>query len=236
MRRHGTPSITDALAPLCARPIAHRGLHACGGPGAIENTVAAALAAVGGGYGIECDVQLSRDGIAMVFHDTDLLRLTGINASLADCNADEIAGLFLGDGSQIPTLATFLDAIDGCTPVFIEIKSEGSGDMRLADAVLDQVHGYCGPVALESFDPLVVANCRDAPCPIGLIGPGERCRPDPGALSRCDFLSWNIDHVASAAAEYPDLPRTAWTVRTDAQEAEAKASSAQIVFEGLRPR
>ncbi|PIK72503.1 glycerophosphodiester phosphodiesterase, partial [Methylobacterium frigidaeris] len=70
--------MTDRLAPgwLIARPIAHRGLHdrAAGIP---ENTIAAAEAAIVGGYAIECDVQLSRDGEAMVFHDAGLGRLTG---------------------------------------------------------------------------------------------------------------------------------------------------------------
>uniref|UniRef100_UPI0005B2862C glycerophosphodiester phosphodiesterase family protein n=1 Tax=Methylobacterium sp. B34 TaxID=95563 RepID=UPI0005B2862C len=68
---------------LTARPIAHRGLHdrAAGRP---ENTLAAARAAVAGGFAIECDVQLSADGEAMVFHDAALGQLNGASAALAD--------------------------------------------------------------------------------------------------------------------------------------------------------
>ena len=230
-------SVAAQLAELFARPIAHRGLHACGGAagsglGLVENTIAAAVAAIAGGYGIECDVQLSGDGEAFVFHDDDLERLTGESGRFGGCAAAEIAALTLGDGSPIPTLAAFLAAIGGRTPLVIEVKSDG--DMRLADAVLAQVRDYAGMVAIESFDPAVVARCRDALCPIGLVGPGSE-PTDPAALSRCDFLSWDIDQLATAAASHPHLPRSTWTVRTPAQLATARAEGAQIVFEGFRP-
>ncbi|HET6926842.1 MAG TPA: glycerophosphodiester phosphodiesterase family protein, partial [Hyphomicrobiaceae bacterium] len=49
------------------RPIAHRGLHDKAG-GQIENSAGAFLAAIGKGYGIECDLQAACDGAPMVFH------------------------------------------------------------------------------------------------------------------------------------------------------------------------
>ena len=60
---------------LTARPIAHRGLHDASA-GVIENTATAFIAARDAGYGIECDVQVSADGEAMVHHDDALGRLT----------------------------------------------------------------------------------------------------------------------------------------------------------------
>src|SRR5947209_11590386 len=60
---------------LTARPIAHRGLHDAAA-GVIENTASAFQAAITGGYGIECDLQISADGEAMVYHDDMLGRLT----------------------------------------------------------------------------------------------------------------------------------------------------------------
>ena len=60
---------------LTARPIAHRGLHDAAS-GVIENTASAFRAAIDGGYGIECDLQISADGEAMVHHDDALGRLT----------------------------------------------------------------------------------------------------------------------------------------------------------------
>jgi len=59
---------------IAARPVAHRGLHDAKA-GVIENTAAAFQAAVDGGYAMECDVQISADGEAMVFHDDTLDRL-----------------------------------------------------------------------------------------------------------------------------------------------------------------
>ena len=61
---------------LTARPIAHRGLHDAAS-GAIENTPSAFRAAIDGGYGIECDLQISADGEVMVHHDDVLGRLEG---------------------------------------------------------------------------------------------------------------------------------------------------------------
>ena len=60
---------------LTARPIAHRGLHDAGS-GIIENSPSAFRAAIAAGYGIECDLQISADGEAMVHHDDALGRLT----------------------------------------------------------------------------------------------------------------------------------------------------------------
>ena len=78
------------------RPIAHRALHdkAAGRP---ENSRAAVRAAVQQGYGIEIDLQLSRDGQAMVFHDYDLKRLTGDAhaARIASGAAALIDGLYI---------------------------------------------------------------------------------------------------------------------------------------------
>jgi glycerophosphoryl diester phosphodiesterase len=68
-----SPSRRPELERLGALPFAHRGLH---GGGRVENGAAAIAAAVDSGYGVELDVQLSRDGEAMVFHDYELDRLT----------------------------------------------------------------------------------------------------------------------------------------------------------------
>src|SRR4030088_2125813 len=60
---------------LTTRPVAHRGLHDRAG-GIIENMPGAAQAAIDGNFSIECDIQLTADGEAMVHHDDALGRLT----------------------------------------------------------------------------------------------------------------------------------------------------------------
>ena len=228
-------SIADQLARIFARPIAHRGLHGCGGDGPVENTIGAARAAIAKGYGIECDVQLTRDGQAMIFHDDTLERLTGGTGAFNLRSEADIADLTLRDGSRISALPSFLAAIAGQVALVIEIKSGNGSDMRLADAVLAQVQDYGGPIALESFDAAVVARCRRAACPIGFVGPSEDQRVNPDALPRCDFVSWNVDQVATVAMKHAHLPRSTWTVRTPAQWRHAIEHAAQIVFEGFRP-
>src|SRR5215831_8131828 len=70
----------NAPAWLTVRPVAHRGLHDVT-RGIIENMPAAARAAIAGNFAIECDIQLTADGEAMVHHDDELGRLTdGIGA------------------------------------------------------------------------------------------------------------------------------------------------------------
>ena len=76
------------LGWLVARPIAHRGLHDIAA-GVIENSASAAEAAIAGNFGIECDVQLSADGQAVVFHDFVLDRLTGEKGRVIERKADE---------------------------------------------------------------------------------------------------------------------------------------------------
>ena len=65
---------------LVARPVAHRGLHH--GKRIIENTPSAFVAAIAGCYGIECDLQITADGEALVHHDDALGRMTDGNARL----------------------------------------------------------------------------------------------------------------------------------------------------------
>ena len=202
----------------------------------MENSLAAAEAAIAAGYGIECDVQLSRDDEVFVFHDARLDRLTSRSGRVADHDAAVLAAIHLAGGNDtIPMLTSFLAALAGRVPLVIEIKSFGDAS-RLTERVLDTVAGYDGAAALESFDPAVVLQCRRVSCrhPVGLVGPAETdAPPDPAALAASDFLSWSIADLETAAAT--GLPLSTWTVRTPADAALAGHFGAQIVFEGMRP-
>ncbi|MGB3335731.1 MAG: glycerophosphodiester phosphodiesterase family protein [Devosia sp.] len=72
--------------PMFSKPIAHRGLHDRA-KGVIENTASAFEAAIAGGYAIECDLQLTSDGVPIIFHDSDMKRLLGKDGAVADCLA-----------------------------------------------------------------------------------------------------------------------------------------------------
>ncbi len=93
---------------LTARPIAHRGLHSKQF-GLVENTPAAAAAAVAKNYAIECDIQRTKDGEAVVFHDFTLDRLMRADGRVDAFRADELGQLSYKDCDQrIVSLTDFL--------------------------------------------------------------------------------------------------------------------------------
>ncbi|MFX1401592.1 MAG: glycerophosphodiester phosphodiesterase, partial [Promethearchaeota archaeon] len=52
---------------------------------------------------IEFDIQASKDGEIVVFHDYDILRLTGMEGYIEDMTLNELKQLNIGEGEQIPT-------------------------------------------------------------------------------------------------------------------------------------
>lgn len=244
---------------LTARPIAHRGFHRRA-DGVIENTPTAARDAIARGYAIECDVQWTKDGEAVVFHDFTLDRLTTATGPVAERTAAELAAVSYCDGADpILPLPAFLALIAGRTPLICEIKSRFDGDLRLAERTAQIVAAYDGPVALKSFDPDIVAHlARDsarlgvADRPRGIVAeanydvpdyaalPPERRRVMAGMLhwgeTQPDFVSYSVDDLPNAASFFPRLlgaPVMTWTVRTPAHIEAARRWADQIVFEGF---
>jgi glycerophosphoryl diester phosphodiesterase len=244
-------------------PIAHRGLHDPAA-GMIENSISAAKAAIAKGYAIECDVQLTRDGEVVVFHDDTLERLTSGRGRLDAHEAAELARLSLcGTKDAIPSLRDFLREIGGRTPLVIEIKSNFDGDLHLAQGVAAIVARYDGPLVVESFDPDPIAFLRDAGLslgvahvPLGIVAQARYEVEEWPALSpaqamelthflhyprtRPDFLSWKIDDLPNAIPflhrSALGVPVTVWTVRSAAQAEFAAKWADQVVFEGFAPR
>ncbi len=242
---------------LTARPIAHRGLHDAAA-GCVENTGDAAKAAMARNFAIECDVQLTRDGEAVVFHDFTLDRLMEATGRLDQHSAAELAGISFRQGKDhIMTLGDFLKLITGRVPLICEIKSRFDGDMRLADRTLALAQAYAGPMALKSFDPQIIAHLRatDTKLPLGVIAMATYDAPDwrdvPPPLrqsmtaflhypqTRPDFLSWHVGDLPHAIPALLrlglHLPVMTWTVRSAAQRQTALASCDQIVFEHIDP-
>ncbi|GGF60397.1 glycerophosphoryl diester phosphodiesterase [Azorhizobium oxalatiphilum] len=240
---------------LTARPVAHRGLHDAPA-GVIENTASAVDAAVAGGFAIEVDVQRSRDGEAMVFHDFTLDRLTTAQGPLAERSAAELKAIpFKATTDAMMTLPELLARVAGRALLIIEIKSDFSGDTRLAVRTAELVAAYDGPVALMSFDPEIVATVAErAPKVLrGIVA--ERHFHDPGirlsaarrfALahllhwprSRFQFVSYRVADLTAPAprlARLLGMPVLTWTVRTADDRARAAAGADQITFEGFRP-
>jgi glycerophosphoryl diester phosphodiesterase len=242
---------------LTARPIAHRGLHSTQN-GLIENTAAAATAAIAKSYAIECDIRRTKDGDAVVFHDATLDRLTRGNGRVDTFSAYELSRLVYKDSDQrIVSLADFLVHINGRAPVIVEIKSDYDGDMRLADRAVAAVANYAGPICLKSFDPHILIYLRrsNARCPVGLVArteyDGDEWAGLPRdtlarladlsdfSLVRPDFLSWNHANLPHAVPMLCragiGMPVMTWAVKSEAAGEQAKLWADQIIFEGFEP-
>lgn len=230
------------LGRLGAVPFAHRGLH---GGALVENSGGAIAAAIERGYGVELDVQLSRDGEAMVFHDYELERLTAGQGPVAARTAAELQAIRLNLCNEaMPRLSEALSIVGGRVPLLIEVKSPDRQVARLCAAVARALAGYEGPVAAMSFNPQAGAwFARHAPHVLrglvvtesgrrGLRGRIER----PFALWRAqaDFLAYDIRDLPSrfaGAARGRGLPVYTWTVRSEPDRSRAAVHADQIIFE-----
>ena len=246
--------------PVFDRPIAHRGLHDRS-RGIIENSASAFAAAIQRGFTIECDVQLSRDGIPVIFHDDDLERLTGVAGPVHARTMAELSQLpLLGSatGDTPPRFVDFLNQVAGRVLLQIELKQqEGQAATDvLAQTVIDTLKGYRGPVTLESFDPklLVALRKRSAPYPLGIVTYGYDEPAWEGDLSagtkfllrhllhwpltRFDFISCRdtaLDLPAVRLFRALGTPVTAWTIKSPAAALAVLGKADQIVFEGFDP-
>ena len=145
----------DMAAPFKGRYFAHRGLHTKD-KSVPENSLAAFDAACEAGYGMELDVQLSKDQQVVVFHDDTLDRVCGVEGRVSEYTYEELQKIPLeGTDETIPLLQDVLDLIDGRQPIIVELKSD-ENRYKLCSAVMYILASYTGDYCLESFDPAIV--------------------------------------------------------------------------------
>lgn len=239
--------------------MAHRGLHDAR-RGIIENTAAAFLAAIGKGYGIECDLRPAADGTPMVFHDLELARLVDAPGRIADHTAAALARLtHRGSSERILSFADCLDLVAGRQPLLVEIKSEWtSPDPAFLQAIAHHATAYRGPLALMSFDPAVMAALKGLvpSIPRGIVaglyeGPGwwldKLDRDRAFRLSHLlesgpaepQFFSYHVKALPTPVTRFVRevlrLPLFTWTVRTPEDRAIAAQWADAITFEGFEP-
>jgi glycerophosphoryl diester phosphodiesterase len=237
---------------LTARPIAHRGLHVRK-RGIVENTEGAFAAAIAGKYAIECDLQITADGEAVVFHDETLERLTTSEGWVNQHTIKQLKAMTIKDSAdRVQTLTELLEQVNGVVPLVIELKTHWDGDTRLAARVLKVLQGYKGQHAVMSFDPDLVAavgelsqsTVRGITADRAIdsyydILPATRRY----SLQQFDHLHRTKPHFASFC--FRDLPFDpvqrfrdqghpiiTWTIRSKEQEAQALQHSDQVTFEG----
>ena len=147
--------ITDSIKDFYLFYYAHRGLfdnkNSCP-----ENSLAAFKHAVDKGYGIELDVQLTKDNKVIVFHDDSLFRMCGIEKTINEMTYNELSNLrLLGTEEKIPLLTEVLEIIAGRVPLIIEIKLPNI-DAKVCSYINDILLSYTGSYCIESFNPLVL--------------------------------------------------------------------------------
>jgi glycerophosphoryl diester phosphodiesterase len=237
---------------LIARPVAHRGLH--DQKNVIENTPSAFAAAIAGHYGIECDLQISADGEAMVYHDDALGRLTEGHGRLDATTAAELKRVaFKATRDRMLTLGELCDLVAGRTTLLIEMKSRFDGNRRLVSRVASVLSGYRGPAAVMSFDPAQIADLRAiAPqLPRGMVvekyGWGEvAAAPKRAIMFFPQMVSARPQFIAYAVRDLPALlpavarsvlrlPLLTWAVRSVDDRRKAARYADQMIFEGFRP-
>lgn len=150
---------------------AHRGARM----DAPENTLPAfARAAELGADGIELDVQLTSDGVPVVFHDFQLTKTSNGTGRLQDYPLEALRKLDAGSyfseafaGTQIPTLEEVFDAVSDLLHINIELKYFGRdpGTIRALVSSVSQLirdRDLQRRIILSSFNPLVLREVRQS--------------------------------------------------------------------------
>lgn len=228
---------------------AHRGLFD-NETEAPENSLVAFRKAVETGYGIELDVQLSKDDIPVVFHDASLKRMCGIDGKVWEYTLEELQKMKLAKSDEtIPTFEQVLEVIGGKVPLIIEYKMDRAITKvcELGNKVLET---YGGPYCIESFHPLALIWYR-------------KNRPDVirGQLSenyarmgKKKLDLWLMTHLLTNFVTRPDfiayrhsdadnLERrickglgalsVAWTIRSEEEYRKAKAQFDLFIFDSF---
>ena len=232
---------------------AHRGLHD-NATEAPENSLSAFRLAIQSGYGIELDVQLTKDKVPVVFHDDTLRRVCGRPGNIWDYTYEELQRFRLCESAQtIPTLQEVLQLVDGQVPLILEFKMHDTNPevCAISDPLLQQYRGvYC----IESFYPFAVRWFRIKHPEIirGQLSAHFSTENKPESFPQwcVHMLLTNVfcrpDFISYCCADTGNLSRTicrnlfgalsvAWTIRS-AQELEQYRNNYDLfIFEHFRP-
>ncbi len=235
--------------------IAHRGLFdkEADWP---ENSLAAFSRAVDAGYGIELDIQTTTDHKVVVFHDSNLKRMCGIDKLLCECSYEELQSYRLKNSPErIPLFSEVLSVIDGKVPLIVEVK--GDGDWAETTRLLkDHMEGYPGIYCMESFVPDAVALYKEL-CPE--IARGQLAANyfrDHAKIPLCkkfvetnllmnwktkpDFIAFKHQHANSLSYRICrtlfDVENVAWTIKNQHQLDQAKKIFQVLIFDSFIPK
>ena len=145
----------EQRAPFSGLMAAHRGLYEKD-QSVPENSLEAFSRAANAGYGVELDVQLSKDGQVVVFHDDTVDRMTDRKGRVDSFTLSELQAMPLkGTGHRVPLFTDVMAVLDGVSPTIVELKSTKNYP-ELCEKTLAILRTLKGPYCVESFDPHIV--------------------------------------------------------------------------------
>ncbi len=236
---------------LYGRHYAHRGLFD-NDSDAPENSLGAFRHAVEAGYGIELDVQLSKDNVPVVFHDASLARMCGVDGHVWEYTLSELQQMHLaGSSATIPTFAEALAVIDRKVPIIVEYKLDVA-QTTVCELGNDLLNAYGGPYCIECFHPLALIWYRkNRPDIIR----GQLCeefwrleqyRNNPllfllsqlltNVATRPDFIAYNHKHASNLSRRLCrrfGALSVAWTIKSEAEYEAVKDDFDLFIFDSF---
>lgn len=252
----------DWMKQFAGHYYAHRGLYD-NTAGVPENSCTAFRRAVEHGYGIELDVQLSKDGIPVVFHDDTLPRMakdkTGgpVHGYVSDYTFSQLREFHLLDTDEkIPTLQEVLDIVHGEVPLIVEMKTHGKDHSCPVCAAADRLlQNYRGLYVVESFNPFAIRwYQKNRPDVIrgqlsdAYTKQAKYRRPSYFAseyllynfLVKPDFIAYNSKHAGNLSREITRrlyrVPSVAWTIQSDDELNAMQKRYDLFIFEAFMPK
>ena len=234
--------------------IAHRGFF--NNVDIPENSLSAFKKAVENNYGIELDVQMTKDDKLVVFHDESLKRICGIDKKLTDCNLDELLNYnLLNTNKKIPLLKDVLDVLNKDTPLIIEIKPEGEC-IKTCEKTIELLKTYDRNYTIESFNPLVVGYLRkyhkeiirgqlaynmlkDKEEKSNVLRKFNCTYLLENFLTRPDYIAYDINNMNNLSFKIISKlykgECVAWTIKNEEQLKESRKYYQQFIFDSFTP-
>lgn len=230
--------------------IAHRGLFD-NENGIPENSIPAFRRAYENGFGIETDVQMSKDGVLVVFHDSKMKRLTGREGAIADYTFAELREMrLLNTEHQIPAFEEFLQTANGVNLV-VEIKTHddiGEIEQKTYDALKRYKGNYC----VESFNPYIIRwfkkhapevirgtlSCDYAAAPWSnfkkkLLADLKLCKWNGSQFIAYDYKTITENKAVKKFGK--KIPIICWTIRSQKEYENGKHHFDNMIFDSYMP-
>ena len=232
---------------LVEKMFAHRGLWDEESP---ENSISAFQKAIDKGYGIELDVNPIQDGTPVVFHDSKMSRMTGLDKYIVHFTKEELeTTTLLNSKEKIPTFKQVLDLVDGKVPLLIEIKTQEKVG-ELEQKIFDLLKDYKGEFAIQSFNPYQLEwFYKNAPKiwrgqlsgffkdeKMSLFKKFVLKRLGMRKISHQDFVNYDLKNLPNRFTRRLRIPLLSYTINNQTQYTKALKYSDNVVFQGFEPK